>query len=406
MDTQNTPVHIKLWHKDFWRLCFANLLLMSSVYMLVFAIPYFLIQENFQQWQIGCVLLAYGLGLFLFGGFCSYLVQRYRRNMVCQLSILSVVVCHSVLYYLDTFWNIKFSFEVLLVVRFLMGAFLGLAQMSLASTLVIDSCESFQRTEANYITSWFSRFSIAVGPLMACFVYNYLSMEYVFPIASVMALGAFLLVSRAKFPFKAPAEVLNVFSLDRFYLPQGTPLFINIILITFSAGLYFSQPHQAGVYLMVFGGLVLAFLAEKFVFADADLKSQIIVGLILLASAELISFGDQEFAVEIVVPTLLGFSMGIIGSRFLLFYIKLAKHCQRGTSVNSFFLAWELGLSLGLGLGFMFHNLPARVHFDVDHPVYNMVESHMLHHALLFTIVSLLVYNFLVHPWYMKHKNR
>ena len=84
MDTQNTPVHIKLWHKDFWRLCFANLLLMSSVYMLVFAIPYFLIQDKYQMWQIGCVLLAYGFGLFLFGGFCSYLVQRYRRNMVCQ----------------------------------------------------------------------------------------------------------------------------------------------------------------------------------------------------------------------------------------------------------------------------------------------------------------------------------
>ncbi|MQO97324.1 MFS transporter, partial [Prevotella copri] len=103
---------------------------------------------------------------------------------------------------------------------------------------------------------------------------------------------------------------------------------------------------------------------------------------------------------------LLGFSLGIIGSRFLLFYIKLAKHCQRGTSVNSFFLAWELGLSLGLGLGFLFHNIPARAHFDVDHPAYNMVESGMLHYALLATIVSLLVYNFLVHPWYMKHKNR
>ena len=334
MDTQNTPVHIKLWHKDFWRLCFANLLLMSSVYMLVLAIPYFLIQEKYQMWQIGCVLLAYGLGLFLFGGFCSYLVQRYRRNMVCQLSILGVVFCLSVLYYLDTFWNIRFSFEILLAVRFLLGAFLGLAQMTLASTLVIDSCESFQRTEANYITSWFARFSIAVGPLLAFFVYTYFGMGYVFPTASLLALGAFVLVSRAKFPFKAPAEGIKVFSLDRFYLPQGTPLFVNIILITFSVGLYFSLPHSSGIFLMIFGGLVLAFLAEKFVFAGADLKSQIIVGLVLLASAELISFASQEFAVEIVVPTLLGFSLGIIGSRFLLFYIKLAKHCQRGTSVN------------------------------------------------------------------------
>ena len=95
------------------------------------------------------VLLSYGFGLFLFGGFCSYLVQRYRRNMVCQLSILGVVVCLSVLYYLDTFWNVRFSFEILLAVRFLLGAFLGLAQMSLASTLVIDSSESLR-----VMTSW------------------------------------------------------------------------------------------------------------------------------------------------------------------------------------------------------------------------------------------------------------
>lgn len=58
-------------------------------------------------------------------------------------------------------------------------------------------------------------------------------MGYVFPTASLLALGAFVLVSRAKFPFKAPAEGIKTFSLDRFYLPQGTPLFVNIILITF-----------------------------------------------------------------------------------------------------------------------------------------------------------------------------
>ena len=51
--------------------------------------------------------VGFGIGGVLFGGFCSYLVQRYRRNMVCQLSILGVVVCHSVIYYLDTFWNLS-----------------------------------------------------------------------------------------------------------------------------------------------------------------------------------------------------------------------------------------------------------------------------------------------------------
>ena len=74
---------------------------------------------------------------------------------------------------------------MLVAMRLIQGAFLGLAEMSLASTLIIDTCESFQRTEANYITSWFARFSIAVGPLLSLLVYDVFSMKVVFPVASV-----------------------------------------------------------------------------------------------------------------------------------------------------------------------------------------------------------------------------
>lgn len=405
MDTQNTPIHIKLWHRDFWRLCFANLLLMTSVYMLIIAVPYFMMSEGYRPWHIGCVMGAYGLGIFLLGGFCSYLVQRYRRNRVCQISIIGVVICLFVLYYIETFWQVKLGFEVLIVSRVLLGAFLGLAQMSLASTLIIDTCESFQRTEANHITSWFARFSIATGPLVAILVYQTMGVRLVFPVASCLALAAFMLVSRVKFPFKAPAEHLPLFSCDRFFLPQGLPLFINLALILFAAGLYFCIIHSASVFLMILGGLVLALLAEKFVFADADLKSEAVVGLILLGASELVSLSDQDFAREVVVPLFLGLGLGVIGSRFLLFYIKLAKHCQRGTSMSSFFLAWEFGLSLGIGVGFVLKDKGYKP-FDLDNPIIDSQDSLLLHVALATTVACLLAYNFFVHPWYMKHRNR
>ena len=247
------------------------------------------------------------MGISLLGGFCPYLGRRYRRNRVCQFSICCVAVCHVVLYYLDTFWNIKFGFEVLVAMRVVLGAFLGLAQMTLASTLVIDTCESFQRTEANYITSWFARFSIATGPVLVWLICIFLDMRLVFPVASLLALGALVLVSRVKFPFKAPADHMPLFSSDRFFLPQGIPLFVNIVLIMASAGMYFAIPHDLTVYLMLLAGLVVAVIAEKYVFADADLKSQVIVGLILIGAAEFVSLNDQDFAVEVLVPVLLGY---------------------------------------------------------------------------------------------------
>lgn len=192
------------------------------------------------------------------------------------------------------FWNIKLGFWALVATRVVMGAFLGLAQMSLASTLVIDTCESFQRTEANYITSWFARFSIATGPIMAWLVNIFLNMNLLLPVASLLALCALVLVSQVKFPFKAPAEHMPLFSADRFFLPQGVPLFVNIVLIMISVGMYFSIPHPLSVFLMVLAGLVIAVITEKYVFADADLKSQVIVGLVLIGAAEFVSLNDQD----------------------------------------------------------------------------------------------------------------
>lgn len=406
MDTQNTPIHIKLWHRDFWRLCFANLLLMTSVCTLLISIPYFMTIEGYRPWQTGVVLGAYGLGIFLLGGFCSYLLQRYRRNRVCQVSICCVAISLVALYYLETFWNIKFGFEVLVATRVVMGAFLGLAQMALTSTLVIDTCESFQRTEANYITSWFARLSIATGPIIALLVYGFTDMHLIFPVASVLALGALVLVSRVKFPFKAPAEHMPLFSYDRFFLPQGIPLFINLVLILVGAGTYFAIPHDLTVYLMLLAGLLLAIVAEKYVFADADLKSQALVGLVLIGAAEFVSLNDQDFAVEALVPLLLGMGIGVIGSRFLLFYIKLAKHCQRGTSTSSFFLAWEFGLSLGIATGFMFLENAYKQVSNINNIIFNPTVHEVLIPSVIFTGLSLVLYNFIVHPWYMKHRNR
>ena len=173
-----------------------------------------------------------------------------------------------------------------------------------------------------------------------------------------------------------------------------------------SAGMYFAIPHDLTVYLMLLAGLVVAVIAEKYVFADADLKSQVVVGLILIGAAEFVSLNDQDFAVEVLVPVLLGLGMGVIGSRFLLFYIKLAKHCQRGMSTSSFFLAWELGITLGIALGFVFLNTTWQ-HLPGEHSViFNPTIRELLHPGMILTGLSLILYNFLVHPWYMKHRNR
>lgn len=216
MDTQNTPVHFKLWHRDFWLLAIANLFLMTSTYMLIPALPPYLIQAGFSSLEVGSIMGAYGIGIFLLGGFCSYLVQKYRRNHVCQFAIVGVAVCFALIYYLEFVLQVKIEFWMLMLARLLQGAFIGLAQMTLASTLIIDTCESFQRTEANYTAAWFSRFALSLGPVIALILFKWLNYRGVVIAGGCFALIPVLLISWVKFPFKAPSDNMKILSLDRF----------------------------------------------------------------------------------------------------------------------------------------------------------------------------------------------
>lgn len=148
MNTQNTTVHIRLWHREFWLMAIANLLLSMSVTMLIPTLPLWMTQAlHFSTDEVGLLMGAFAVGLFLPGVFCSYLVQQRRRNLVfvwCVLLLgVSMVLPMLSLSVLNQPWVIG-------VWRLAQGALFGLAQMVLTSTLIIDTCESHQRTEANH----------------------------------------------------------------------------------------------------------------------------------------------------------------------------------------------------------------------------------------------------------------
>jgi uncharacterized membrane protein len=193
------------------------------------------------------------------------------------------------------------------------------------------------------------------------------------------------------FPFRTPEENVRVVSLDRFFLPQGWPLIINLILVTFVMGLLLSTTFSELFYVMVMLGFLVALLAQRFVFRDAEIESEVITGLVLIGVAVLMILTRHQTVVSFAAPMFIGFGLGIIGSRFLLFFIKLSRHCQRGTAQSTYFLAWEFGLALGVGMGYA---------------VLEQQTSLVLQVGLCTTVVALLLYHFFTHGWYIRHKNR
>ncbi len=391
MDTQNTPVHISLWHADFWILAIANLLITMSVYMLIPILPIWMLgTAGLSQQAVGTVMGVYGIGLFLLGGFCNWLVQRYRRNRVCLWAIalvfLALLGCWFVERELQQSW---LQYRLLLFLRIVLGAAFGLVQMILSSTLIIDKSESFQRTEANHASTWFGRFALSLGPMLGI-VFARTSFSPLFASAA-LALAAYILLATVKFPFRTPDDGVKKISGDRFFLPVAKWLFLNLFLICLSVGILMSTQFTAMFYAMVMVGFAIALLAERFAFVDADLKSQVVAGSILIAAALMMILTRKQMVVNYISPVFVGLGVGLIGSRFLLFFIKLSKHCQRGTAVSTYMLGWESGIAAGLFVGYFF--------FAED-----------IHLALSASLACLILafglYVVFTHQWYIRKKNR
>ena len=391
MNSQNTPVHIRLWHRDFWLMAIANLLLTAAVYILVPTLPQWLVQtQGLSMFETGVAMAAFGVGLFVFGAFVSFLVQHYRRNVVCIWSVLAMGALTGLLYYIETQRCEFVEFWLVVLQRFGFGAVFGLAQMVLTSTLIIDTCESYQRTEANHSAAWFGRFALSLGPLAGLLLWRLSGFGSVVLAACGLAVVSVLLILLVDFPFRAPEDDIPVASMDRFFLTNGFPLFLNLQLIMLSVGLLFSLPLHERFYAMMMVGFLFALLAQRFVFRDAEVKSEVVSGLILMGAALLMLLTRPQPVVWYIAPVFVGFSLGIIGSRFMLFFIKLSRHCQRGTSQSTFMLGWESGIAWGLGIGL------ALFQSDTDA---------VLSAALVLVVCALVLYHF-THNWFLSHKNR
>ena len=391
MNSQSTPVHIRLWHKDFWLMAIANFLLAMTVYMLVPTMPRWLMDaQQFSAQDAGIAMAAFGVGLFALGAFISYMVQHYRRNLVCIFAVLVEALLITALYYIDGLHMRVANPMVVFVQRFAQGAVFGLAQMVLTSTLIIDTSESFQRTEANHSAAWFSRFALSMGPMAGLLIGRIAGFHYVLLATMACAMAVVVLVLLVNFPFRAPQDDIPTVSLDRFFLPHGFPLFVNLQLVTLAVGIILSVVMIEQFYSMMMVGFAVAILSQRFVFKNAELKSEVVTGLILMGVALLMMITRHLPIVMYAAPLFIGMGVGLIGSRFLLFFITLSRHCQRGTSQSTFLLGWESGIAWGVGAGVA---------------IFQGNITAALIAALVLVIAALAMYHF-THNWFTNNKNR
>lgn len=359
-------------------MCTANFLLVSTVVMQFVALSEQSSSVMPSSEALSFFNIAYMLGLFIPGPVGAFLVDKYRRQNVYRVSLIAMVVATALMYF-------DKSVEVVALVRFLEGMMFGLAQVTLGSTLLNDLSVSESRTSSDYSFAWSALIAVPCGAGLGYFLMEEFNFNVMLLCGIAMLAASVALVSSLKVPFRAPIHP-GIFGLDRFWQKNDFVPFINLLLISIPAGVVIMAFGSWLFWAFAAAGAITANVVRKAVFRNADMRAEIVSGLLCAFFALLIIIVRDADTYYKVASFMFGAGISLASTRFLLYFLKLTGHCQRGTAQNTYMLSRECGYALGLVLALMI-------------PV-------ALETALVLILLSVALYLFVTHPWFMRHGDR
>lgn len=335
--------HKGLLNINFWRVLVINLLVSSSVYMLMPIWPYVAEGGNtLAAEQNGWAMILFGVGLFLPGSISSYLLDKYRRKDVLLWSVVSLMGVSVLSTQSMTELQVWF-------LRLVQGCCFGLFHIALGSTILIDITSRDRRDETSYVYYWGCKFALGAGPLLGVLALTY-KVPHFFLIYPLFCLVVSLyLLIRLQLPFKTP-NCTRMFSADRFWLPRCQVLAVCLFLLMLVVGAHMSLNISLTFFGLLFAGFAFSLLAHFVIFYRADKRAEIVSGLACVcASSLLMLFRDDQSMVD-VACALLGYGMGSITGRLQWFFTQVSEHCDRGSAQSTYKLTFEFALCLGFML--------------------------------------------------------
>lgn len=329
-----------------------NLLVGMALYMML---PF--LNEIF----FGCGadgILYFGLacivGMLLPGPFCNYWFDAYKRKSVCRRALWLMLLSLSLL-----FWLTPPLLRPLCGLAVGMAA--GLFQMALGSTLLIDLSPADGRTLTAHVYYWFTRLALVLGPVASILLVKYIGFFWL-PLLSALCMGvALLLLQTVEVPFRTPLEP-SVVSLDRFWMPRAFRLFLGLLLAMLPVGLAVSLFRVPEYFALMAVGFFCSLSFHRLLWVGRDARREVLFGMALMIVAACLLFpGVSGSAMSLcLVAFLLSWGLGHVASRYLLLFVNVSEHCERGTAHTTYWLAWEGGLVSGLSMGYvLFSSAPS-----------------------------------------------
>lgn len=339
----------KLWTGNLIKICAGNFLLYVSLYMIIPVFPIFLVGEfQITFFTAGLIMALFVSPLFLVGPFYSYLIDTYKRKSVCLISYLAVI-------FIIGGYSIAGSLLWIIILRILQGAMFGIAS-SMGNTLAIDVTVSPKRNACNNCYNRSSLWGMLIGPMIGITIYINTGVNMVLYASVAIGLLGWIFTSLIRVAFRAPIGV-SLCSLDRFLLSRAWLPALNLIFHSFSYGLLFvsvllyanlmyGQNMAIIFFFCMIVGFILSIIANRTILVDVEDRWKIISGLCLTVLAFILIAISYSKFLFMLAAVLMGSGMGL--SEFLHIFVKLSKHCQRGTATNTYLIAWETGIAAGI----------------------------------------------------------
>ena len=381
----------RLWTIHFIRICIANFLLFISLYMLFPVVPAEMADRlGAPVSQTGAMFLLLTLGMFAIGPFHAYLVDAYKRKYVCAFSFAVMIAATAGYGFVN-------DITQLLLLCLVQGIAFGMATTA-GITLAIDITGTHLRSSGNVAFAWAARIGMLVGIALGVVIYQWYDFHILLYVSVICGFVGVFFVFRVYVPIRAPI-VTRLCSSDRFLLPRGWLPALNFALIAFIPGLLLPVFHHSlsdvsigkitiPFFAIVGVGFLFSVLLAKLVYREEKSLRIIILGISLM----MVSFTLLEELPTSVVAMLLGLGLGLVTPEFLLIFVKLSHHCQRGTANTTYLLAWETGMSLGVAVA---------CYMSVE----SSVES-IYHLGRIVSPIALLFFVLLAYPYFKRKRVR
>lgn len=333
------------WNKNFILLILSNVLLYISVYMLFPVLQTWIVGKwGYSPTGASLVSSLFGIALFLPGAVNNYLVDTFKRKSVCTRSIMLFALLGLLYPYADQIWMVY-------ALRALQGALFAIALMVTGSTLVIDVTPSSFRSKANWVFAFSGGVGMLLGLSGGLYLSSIFSLNNMMYISAAFAGVALFLVSMIEICFRAPLEP-PLFSFDRFILFRNIPPGINMMTVPFVLGTLVAGKPDYFFYLCIVLGFAIFWFIPKQIKRKADDIVRIVTGYIFITLSVYLVSSYQHHIVLCAAGVMMGLGVASAMCQYLKIMIKLPKHCERGTGYHTYQLMWEIGIMMGVALGF------------------------------------------------------